>query len=66
MTENRKYKLSFLNLKTNTFEIIDTFATYEEVLQYLNKVINITNRMLRNRDDNLLGNFIRIEKINIT
>ncbi len=62
----QKYKLSFLNLKTNTFEIIDTFATYEEVFQYLNKIISITNRMLRNRDDNLLGNFIKIEKINIT
>jgi hypothetical protein len=36
-----KYKLAHLNLKTNTFEIIDTFATYEEVLQYLNKSISI-------------------------
>jgi hypothetical protein len=58
----QKYKLSFLNLKTNTFEIIDTFATYEEVLQYLNKSISITNCMLRNRENNLLGNFIKIEK----
>ncbi len=62
----QKYKLSFLNLKTNTFEIIDTFATYEEVLQYLNKSISTTNCMLRSRENNLLGNFIKIEKINIT
>ena len=59
-----KYKLAQLNLKTNTYEHIDTFSNYDDILQYLNKSISITNCMLRNRDNNLLGNFIKIEKIN--
>jgi hypothetical protein len=59
-----KYKLAHLNLKTNTYEHIDTFSNYDDILQYLNKSISITNCMLRNRDNNLLGNFIKIEKIN--
>ena len=57
-----KYQLSHLNLKTNTYEHIDTFSNYDDILQYLNKSISITNCMLRNRDNNLLGNFIKIEK----
>ncbi len=60
-----KYKLSQLNLKTNTFDTIGTFSNYEDILQYFNKSISITNCMLRNRQNNILGNFIKIEKINI-